>query len=72
MALEKLDARAEQWPLPLRWLYLFMKWSLVSLGAAMLCSTLIQKWGWAAGVWFIVAPLIAGLVQGWPRSAPPE
>lgn len=72
MAIEKLDARAERWPRPLFWLYLFVKWFLVSLGAAMLCGNLIMKWGWAAGIWFIVAPLVAGLVDGWRRLPAPD
>lgn len=66
MAIEKLDARAARWPAPARWLYAGMKWSLVLLGSAMLTYHFARTWGWAAGVWMLIAPFLYGILQAKP------
>ena len=67
--IESLDARARHWPTPLRWIYVCIKWSLVALGAAMIVGHFVLTWGWFAGLWFVIAPLLYGMVQGL-RSQP--
>jgi hypothetical protein len=72
MALEILDARAARWSAPLRGLYLFMRWSLAGIGAYMLVGHFVLTWGWFAGLWFFIAPLLHGLAQGLRALPPPE
>jgi hypothetical protein len=69
--IETLDARARRWPRPLRWLYAFIKWTLAGMGAYMLVGHFVLTWGWFAGLWFFIAPLLHGLSQGL-RELPPE
>ena len=72
--LARLDARAKQWRLvPFRSLYIFVKWSLVGLGAYVLIGHFVITWGWAAGLWFLLAPLAYGLYLGFTgRPRTPE
>lgn len=71
MALDVLDARVGAWPWPLRWLYVFMKWSLSGLGAYFLVGHFVLEWGWFAGLWFFIGPLLAGMTAGL-RALPRE
>jgi hypothetical protein len=71
MALDILDARADAWHWPMRWLYLFMRWSLAGIGAYLLVGHFVLTWGWFAGLWFFIAPALTGLAQGL-RALPPE
>lgn len=57
------DARAAHWWLPVRWLYLFVKWCLVILGAYLLVRLFYERWGWAGVFTFLVAPALTGLAQ---------
>lgn len=67
--LAELDARSRRWPRPARWLYLTVKWTLVALGAYLLVGWYVVTWGWAAGLWFLGAPFVYGLIKGWPRRS---
>ena len=66
--LAELDARSRLWWWPLRTLYLLIKWTLVALGAYVLVGHFVITWGWAAGLWFLLAPLVYGLYLGWPTA----
>lgn len=70
--LARLDSRAAQWPLAARWPYLALKWALVLLGAAALTFNYVQKWGWAASAWLLLAPVAYGIWKGWPTGRPPS
>lgn len=70
MAIERLDARAAAWPWPLRGLYLLVKWTLAGIGAYLLVGHFVLTWGWFAGLWFLIAPFLDGLVQGLKASEP--
>jgi Trk-type K+ transport system membrane component len=76
--IEKLDARAEQWPTPMRWLYLSFKWSLVVLGAACLLYAWALRMGWKAALWFAFFPAVYGVMDalrsrhGQSDSPPPD
>lgn len=69
--LARWDLRAASWPVFARIAYRTVKWSLVALGAYCLVGVYIQRWGWAAGIWFLAAPVAWGVYQGLTGSKSP-
>lgn len=72
--LAKLDARAARWSRPVRYPYLALKWLLVALGAYCLVGVYVQKWGWPAALWLLLAPAAYGVWNGittYRSSTPP-
>lgn len=54
----RFDARVTR-----RWrpLWLAFKWSFAALGTYLLVGHFVMTWGWAAGLWFLLAPALHGL-----------
>lgn len=47
-----------------RWPVLVLKYGLAVFGAYLLIALYVDRWGVAAGLWFLGAPLVFGLVRG--------
>lgn len=47
-----------------RWPLRLLKYGLALFGAYLLVSLYLERWGVAAGLWFLAAPLVYGVVRG--------
>ena len=50
-------------PIGVRWLYLFIKWSLIALGAYLLVGHYVLTWGWYAALGLVALGTLLGAIS---------